>query len=71
MEVSPECSLLIESVSKEQQAHEARFFAERIERVIRNYKLSVFVGAVADNTSSNKKARSVLSEMFQCAYFQG
>jgi hypothetical protein len=60
MAVSPESALFLESVVIGQQGHDHKFIADDIERVIREHPSTIFVGAVIDNTSMNKKAWGLL-----------
>ncbi|KAH6586484.1 hypothetical protein BASA50_000439 [Batrachochytrium salamandrivorans] len=71
MAVSPEFSFFLESVSTGQQGHDHKYTAENIARVIRKYDSTEFAGAVTDNTFTNKKAWTLLREMFPSCYFQG
>lgn len=59
MEVSPESSFFLESVSKFQQGQDHKFIAEDVRRVIRKYKFSLFAVVVTENTSANKKTRKL------------
>jgi hypothetical protein len=71
MAASPEFSLFLESVSTGQQGHDHKFIANKIERVIRGHPSTIFVGAVTNNTSTNKKAWGLLQITFPSRYFQG
>ena len=71
MAVSPDCSLFLESVSTGQQGHNHQFIAQDISRVIHHYTSTSFAGAVTDNTSTNKKAWTLLKKEFPSCYFQG
>jgi hypothetical protein len=71
MVTSPEFALFLESVSTGQQGHDHKFIADDIERVIREHPSTIFVGAVTDNTSTNKKAWGLLQIIFPSHYFQG
>ncbi|KAH6576100.1 hypothetical protein BASA62_001646 [Batrachochytrium salamandrivorans] len=53
------------------KGHDHKYTAENIARVIRKYDFTEFAGAVTDNTSTNKKAWTLLREMFPSCYFQG
>ncbi|KAH9276817.1 hypothetical protein BASA83_000328 [Batrachochytrium salamandrivorans] len=71
MAVSPEFSFFLKSVSTGQQGHDYKYIAEDIARVIQKYNPTEFAGVVTDNTSTNKKAWTLLREMFPFCYFQG
>ncbi len=66
---SPEFALFLESVLTGQQGHDHKFIADDIERVIRENLSTIFVGAVNDNTSTNKKAWGLLQITFSSRYF--
>jgi hypothetical protein len=55
-----EFALFLELVLTGQQGHDHKFIADNIERVIRKHPSTIFVGAITDNTSTNKKAWGLL-----------
>jgi hypothetical protein len=69
MAVSPEFAMFLESISIGQQGHDHKFIADDIERVICEHPSTIFVGAVTDNTSTNKKAWGLLQITFLLRYF--
>jgi hypothetical protein len=71
MAASPEFALFLESVSTCQQRHDHKFIADDIERIIHEHPSTIFVGAVTDNTSTNKKVWGLLQITFSSRYFQG
>jgi Protein of unknown function (DUF 659) len=54
-----------------QQQHNHKYFAEDIACVIQKYESTEFAGAVADNTSTNKRAWILLHDIFPYCYFHG
>ncbi|KAH9275053.1 hypothetical protein BASA83_002767 [Batrachochytrium salamandrivorans] len=72
MAVSPEFSFFFSSrCRRANRDTDHKYIAEDIARVIRKYNPTEFAGAVTDNTSTNKKAWTLLREMFPSCYFQG
>ena len=71
MVVSLECSFFLESVMTSQQQHNHKYISEDIAYIIQKYESTEFSGAVTDNTSTNKKAWTLLHHMFPSCYFQG
>ncbi|KAH9275445.1 hypothetical protein BASA83_002219 [Batrachochytrium salamandrivorans] len=59
------------NINDDPVGHDHKYTAENIARVIRKYDFTEFAGAVTDNTSTNKKAWTLLREMFPSCYFQG
>ncbi|KAH9275057.1 hypothetical protein BASA83_002771 [Batrachochytrium salamandrivorans] len=59
------------NINDDPVGHDHKYIAEDIARVIRKYNSTEFAGAVTDNTSTNKKAWTLLREMFPSCYFQG
>jgi Protein of unknown function (DUF 659) len=64
-------SLLHESVYTGEQIHDAQFLCHDIARVIEKLSPSRVVGAVTDNTSTNKAAWALLKQRYPGRYFQG
>jgi hypothetical protein len=64
--VSASATLFLESVSTGETAHDAKFIAEDIARVMSQVSntTSCIVGAVTDNTSSNKAAWILLKQRY-------
>ncbi|OAE24510.1 hypothetical protein AXG93_590s1030 [Marchantia polymorpha subsp. ruderalis] len=52
-----------------QQGHDHKFLASDVERVFKTYEITTFVGALTDNTSTNKKAWTVLRAKFSSRFF--
>jgi len=71
MAASPEFALFLESVLTGQQGHDHKFIIDDIERVICEHPSTIFVGAITNNTSMNKKAWGLLQITFPSRYFQG
>ncbi len=71
MAASPEFAMFLESVSTGQQGHDHKFIVDNIKRIIREHPSTIFVGAVTNNTSTNKKAWGLLLITFPSRYFQG
>jgi hypothetical protein len=60
MATLPEFALFLESVLTGQQGHNHKFIADNIEGIICQHPSKIFVAAVTDNTSTNKKAWGLL-----------
>jgi Protein of unknown function (DUF 659) len=71
--VSASATLFLESVSTGETAHDANFIAEDIARVMTQVSnaTSCIVGAVTDNTSTNKAAWVLLKQRYPGRFFQG
>jgi hypothetical protein len=72
MTVSASATLLLESVSTGETAHDAKFTAETIARVVTQVSntTSCVVGAVTDNTSTNKAAWILLKQRYPGDFFR-
>ena len=70
MAVSPTNSLFLESVNTEEQGHDAEWISKDLSRVIDNLGSNV-VGAVTDNTATNKKVWGELEEKYPSCFFHG
>jgi hypothetical protein len=70
MAVSPTKSLFLEALHTEEQGHDADWIATDLSRVIDSLGDNV-VGAVTDNTATNKKAWSELEKKYPTHFFHG
>ena len=70
MAVSPTKSLFLEGVHTEEQGHDADWIATNLSRVIDSLGDNV-VGAVTDNTTTNKKAWGELEKKYPTHFFHG
>jgi hypothetical protein len=70
MAVNPGNSLFLEAVNTEEQGHDAEWIAKDLERVMESLQCIV-IGAITDNTATNKKAWKVLEEKFPSRFFHG
>lgn len=70
MAVSSTKSLFLEAVHTEEQGHDADWIATDLSRVIDSLGDNV-VGAVTDNTATNKKAWSELEKKYPTHFFHG
>ena len=68
MAVSPTNSLFLESVNTEEQGHDAEWISKDLSRIIDNLGSNV-VGAVTDNTATNKKVWGELEEKYPSCFF--
>jgi Protein of unknown function (DUF 659) len=71
MIVSPSVSLFLESIYTGEKSHNAQFLSDDISRIIEKLSSSHVVGAVTNNTSTNKIAWSLLKQRFPGRFFQG
>jgi hypothetical protein len=71
MIVSPSASLFLESIYTGEKSHNAQFLSDDIFRIIDKLSSSHVVGAVTDNTSTNKVEWSLLKQRFPGRFFQG
>jgi Protein of unknown function (DUF 659) len=69
--VSPSVSLFLESIYTGEKSHNAQFLSDDISRIIEKLSSSHVVGAVTDNTSTNKVSWSLLKQRFPGRFFQG
>jgi hypothetical protein len=70
MAVSPRKSLFLESVNTEEQGHDAEWLSQDMSRVIDGIGENV-VGAITDNTATNKKMWSILEQKYPACFFHG
>ena len=70
MAVSPNNSLFLEAVHTEEQSHDADWLTSDLIRVMDNLGDNV-VGAITDNTSTNKKVWTKLEEKYPDRFFHG
>ncbi|KAH6600482.1 hypothetical protein BASA50_002268 [Batrachochytrium salamandrivorans] len=70
MAVSPNQTIFVESVNTAEQSHNADWIASDLQRFIDSVDCNV-VGAVTDNTSTNKKAWRYLKEQNPTRFFHG
>jgi Protein of unknown function (DUF 659)/hAT family C-terminal dimerisation region len=73
MIVNHEQSLFLESVETGEQSHNAEFIAADLSRMINSCEATgmTIVGAVTDNTSTNKKAWATLKKEYPMKFFHG
>ncbi|CAB4039334.1 hypothetical protein DYB30_009596, partial [Paramuricea clavata] len=70
MAVSPNNSLFLEAVNTEEQGHDADWLSKDLIRVIDSLHNNV-VGAVTDNTATNKKVWCELEQKYPSLFFHG
>ena len=70
MAASPSKIIFLESVSTEEQCHDAEWLSKDISCVIDSIVQNV-VGTITENTATNKKVWSILEQKYPAHFFHG